>query len=369
MEEFERKLKIICLITTIINTLGLIGNVFSFLTFSRKAFSKSSIHIYCRALAIFDSFILLLIIFDLLFTYMNLDLKLHSNATCKSISFLIAAIVPISGWILVAFSIDQIITAKSLPPPPLPPSTKSFSRRGTGSGHRHHHHMTAYSNNTKNNYTNQRIAIVVGICVVHVLLYAWVPVWVEHKERTIFIRGHNVTTMKSCNPRNLPHAHILAFFYWVESGLAPFVVMMCTTSLIAKTLYESRKSLGQMGAQLARKVKDRKYALNSVVLNLLFIVLTSPLLFRFIFNSSDYLKELLELKIASLLFFLNYAFHFLAHFVVNSVFRVEFLKMVGLRGKMQLPTSTADASGCGHGTPNSNSKQNKILGSQIIKKI
>jgi len=39
-------------------SIGLVGNLLSFLVYSRKAFKKNSINIYCRALAIVDSLII-----------------------------------------------------------------------------------------------------------------------------------------------------------------------------------------------------------------------------------------------------------------------------------------------------------------------
>jgi hypothetical protein len=38
--------------------MGVIGNIISFIVFSRKPFLKNPVSIYCRALAIFDMFII-----------------------------------------------------------------------------------------------------------------------------------------------------------------------------------------------------------------------------------------------------------------------------------------------------------------------
>ena len=87
---------------------GIVGNFISFLIFSRKAFRKNSINVYCRALSISDS---LIISFqfanDFALIFFNIDLFSSSNAFCKLSNYIFVSASPISGWILVAFSIDK----------------------------------------------------------------------------------------------------------------------------------------------------------------------------------------------------------------------------------------------------------------------
>ena len=96
----------------LINILTAIGSVFSFIIFSRKSFEKSTIGIYCRSLAIFD----LSVIFNLsvgissISRNSNRSLILDTDWACKMMTYVMSIFSAISGWILVFFSIDQLIT-------------------------------------------------------------------------------------------------------------------------------------------------------------------------------------------------------------------------------------------------------------------
>jgi hypothetical protein len=100
---------IIGVITIPMVALGLVGNLLSFMGFSRKKFSRNSISIYCRALAISDSFILYDLVYYIFLYIYNIDLNIQSDFLCKIYYYINVGLSPISIWILVAFSLDKML--------------------------------------------------------------------------------------------------------------------------------------------------------------------------------------------------------------------------------------------------------------------
>lgn len=115
-QKYRRKMNIsyitdiftkVCLGVTII---GLIGNITSFLIFSRKRFLNNSMGVYCRALAITDSIVIFLqIISEFGTTFFNNSIFQLTTITCKLSTYLFVTGPPTSSWILAALSVDRII--------------------------------------------------------------------------------------------------------------------------------------------------------------------------------------------------------------------------------------------------------------------
>jgi hypothetical protein len=109
MEAVIKAINVIGMAKIPIIAVGLVGNFLSFLVFSRKTFRNYSIGVYCRALAIADSFILYRLVFDL-FNYLNnTTLSYQSDFLCKLNGYMQIGLSPISIWVLVAFSVDKMI--------------------------------------------------------------------------------------------------------------------------------------------------------------------------------------------------------------------------------------------------------------------
>lgn len=89
--------------------IGLVGNILSFIVFSRKPFAKNSISTYCRALALFECFILLQLVNDVGTYIFNTVPDLQSNVMCKIHVYASIGMSSIPGWILVVFALDKLI--------------------------------------------------------------------------------------------------------------------------------------------------------------------------------------------------------------------------------------------------------------------
>jgi hypothetical protein len=280
--------------------LGLIGNIISFIVFGRRAFAKTPIHIYFRSLAIFDSYLITQLVIDISNFILGYDITTKSDLACKLSYYLNDGLAPISGWILVAFSLDQTIAV--------------------------YFHT---NNKCKKLFdkTSFKIGIITFLAVFHIVLYAIVPVFVEIT--TVSVSSPNNLTFRVCDFQKSANSQLLAVFYLLESSVLPFVIMLVTTVLMAKSLYESSKSLGKSEALKRRKSKDCKFTRNSLFLNMMFIGLTSPLVISYIISVKDFYSDLLSKEITMLFFALNYSSHFVAHIAMNSVFRNELIVMFG----------------------------------------
>lgn len=283
----------------VIIALGIIGNVLSFLVFSRKAFDKTPIQTYGRALAIFDCYTIIQLTTQILALYFNIDLFLKSNLSCKLLYYALDGIAPNSSWILVLLSIDTVISISILPS-----SNKlvDFIRR-----------------------KNVRILIIFLIVVLHLSIFSLIPIELEIVNVTKF--GTYNSTIESCDLHNIRNSKTLAILYFVQANFIPFFLTTLTTVIISVSLYRSRKSLNMKSSKL-RKSRDRKFALNSIALNVIFILLTSPLVFSYIFSSYNYYDAFMVEKVTAIFFDMNFSIHFVTHFAVNSLFRKEFLDMV-----------------------------------------
>ena len=297
---FEKAIFYLNISQDVIIALGIIGNVLSFLVFSRRAFDKTPIQTYGRALAIFDCFTIIQLTTQILALYFNIDLFLKSNLSCKLLYYAIDGLAPNSSWILVLLSIDTVISISILPS-----SNKlvDFIRR-----------------------KNVRISIILLTVLLHLSIFSLIPIELEIVNVTKF--GTYNSTIESCDLHNIRNAKTLAILYFVQANFIPFFLTTLTTVIISVSLYRSRKKSLNMKSSKLRKSRDRKFALNSIALNVIFILLTSPLVFSYIFSTYNYYDAFMIEKATAIFFDMNFSIHFVTHFVVNSLFRKEFLDMI-----------------------------------------
>lgn len=332
---FHDASRICTIITTTIISLGLIGNALSFAVFSRQAFRKSSINIYCRALAIFDSFIASNLIFQIGTVYLDDSWLSNQDIACKLNYYITLSMSPVSGWILVFFSIDQLINVTTV---------------------------------TRCQFANKRVfqfATIGVIFFAHVLMYISVPI--QLTVANVSLPDLNQTTLV-CTIASLPNPLVGELFYMIEANILPFCFMMLITVLILRRLQAStlnlQKTLSNINNQPnttsqvqffeRKKSKQRKFAVHCVFMNLLFVLLTLPVMLSFLFptmrvqldENSDMINDndIILGRIMSIFFFINYSTHFLMHFVVNSLFRREFLLMTRL-GRFLITTSSTTQQG------------------------
>ena len=288
----------------VINILTTIGSVFSIIIFSRKSFEKSTIGIYCKLLAIFD----LSVIFNLsvgiasISINNNRSLLRDTEWICKMMTYVVAVFSAMTGWILVFFSVDQLINVS----------------------------MTQRFLFYKKKWF--QYSLILGLFIFHCLFY--IPMIFTFNLINKIENGN--ISVPSCATSSI----VLPIVLFAEATLIPLIILLILTAVIGRYLSKSRRkvtndsrSKTSNGQQVIsstkttavdnRRAHEFKYAFNSVILNIMHIVLLTPLLIFVSIPFSSFEYFLLFNVIAYVFSALNNALHFLVHFGVNSIFRKE----------------------------------------------
>lgn len=96
----------------------------------------------------------------------------------------------------------------------------------------------------------------------------------------------------------------------------------------------SRKKFLAKDRQNRRMARDRKFAINSITLNILCLASKSPFLIASLLTTYLHLEEdetEMMITIGETIFLVDNASSFFANLVVNSMFYEEFCKMLGLK--------------------------------------
>ena len=282
--------------------MGLIGNVLCIIVFSRKTFRNNSISTYCRALAIVECLTFGQFITDIFSLAYNMYLADQSDALCKitySIGICLSSIQP---WITVAFSVDKLLSMRTRQIAILKKKWFQWS-------------------------------VVAGIVLFHIAFYIYYPILLRLNE---IFPGYIV-----CDLATLGFFKIYMTVDALETCLIPFMTMTITSILAIRSLIKSRESIersGHLGQD--RKSRDYKYAISSLSLNIIFIILRLPGSVFYILIAYYSYFNLYFAKIASILFFLNASLSLFIHLVTNSVFRREFFVLFRLANRNEeTPTS------------------------------
>lgn len=281
----------VILIRLVVCAFGIVGNLITFAIFLRPAFKTNSISIYCQSLAISECFIVWQFAMDLGVIFYNTTIPDQSDFLCKINFYVMSGFSSIPGWILVAFSIDKLLSMTKSP-------------------------LTVLK---KRHF---QLTVVALIFLINLLLYLEIPIQLKLK---IYIRGGyycDVSTMNSFI--------VVIIVYLFASGLLPFGIMITTSIIMIVTIYRSRQRL-ERSLPIARKRKSRdvKFAISSLVFNFVFICFKCPgvvmyLLAGYGFKISDFVEN-----IVLLMFYVNSSIGFILHSLSNSLFRNEFCLALG----------------------------------------
>jgi hypothetical protein len=287
---------------------GLVGNLLTFLVFSREKFRNNSIGIYIRALAISDSFTVYRLVYNICQYFFNIRLNVLSNFMCKFYYFMTISLTSISIWTLVAFSVDKMIhvLGKSQKFPFM--NKKSF-----------------------------QLAVVIANALVHVVIYSFIPILVELKQ----IPGFNGTTIPFCFLQTIPNYKYINMFDLIEADFLPFVVLMITTCITVRCLFKSRNNLEatQQRSLRERRAKDVKFAINSIALNVLAVTFNTPISIAYLITIPNAAVFGLFFSICAFLYTVNYSILFFVNLAFNSIFRNELFLMLRLRKTRINPSS------------------------------
>jgi hypothetical protein len=317
MESKLQAINVIGLLRIPMIGVGLVGNLLSFIVFSRKAFQNNSISTYCRALAISDSYILYQFVFDITFTFFNTNMSTKSQFLCKLHFFIEIGLSTISIWILVVFSIDKMIHV-------LGKAQKfSFIKK-----------------------KKFQLALVLSVAILSCLIYMFIPIMIQLTP--VPIPGVNGTFRVEffCILQTIANYKFLNGFILAESAILPFLLLTITTGFTVKRLFQSRNNLLQRAPNSTttmlreRKSKDFKFAITSIVLNIIAVIFQIPISLSYLVTIENAIDYALFFMICFFLLYLNFSITFFIHLGFNSIFRNELFLMLGIRKPQIHPAGT-----------------------------
>lgn len=275
-------------------SIGMIGNVISFVVFLQPTFKTNSISTYCQALALFECHIVWQFVMDIGDVFYSTTYADRSTLVCKINFYVLAALTTIPGWILVAFSIDKLLCM-------------SRQQRTFGVLKKKWFQWT----------------VVGGIVLVNLALFVEIPIMLELEP---YSRGFY------CDLATLADFTRIVIVYLLESAIVPFLIMIVTSIVMIVLIFKSRRNLERAGKiDRQRRSRDVKFAISSVVFNLIFIVFKCPVVVVYLLAGNGNKLGDVFLNLAMLLFFANSCICFFVHALTNSLFRRELLVLVRCR--------------------------------------
>ena len=277
-------------------TMGIFGNVLTFIIFSRPAFKKNSINVYCRVLAVIDCFTIFELASDIGFVFFDYLIYIMFDMGCKLNLYVRISFSSISAWILIAFSLDKVLSMKN---------KATFIKK-----------------------RSFQYSMISGIVIFHLIAFI-VPLYMV-----------NVTVTMSkilCHLESF--GDIILLVALIEGSLIPFVIMIGSSIISIRMIRNStitiRNHVNESGI-LNRTTRDFKYAITSIFFNVMFVVLKLPVVFVTILSCFIPDISISAIGITNMLYFINFSCGFLVHLASNSIFRRELLILMKLRKPNQV---------------------------------
>lgn len=226
---------------TIYLIVGIFGNLTGFIIFSKKSMRKFPILLY-QTLALNDLLYLNYVIFVDYLYYMDVKLDTMSSFTCKSNNFLHRTFESTSPWLLVFISIDRYILIQF---------NKKFQQR----------------------------KIIILICLMYVFnIVINVPAlfFFELHSNTTYFNG-SIIKREKCSMSQY-NANILNITQLLNFIFLPFILMLLFSILLILAILKSRLKILKLGTRHDRNrlMKDVKFAISSISLNICYIALILP---------------------------------------------------------------------------------------------
>jgi hypothetical protein len=298
--------KVFVLALPILLFLGAVGNIFSFIIFSREKFRKTSFSLYFRVLAFTDTFTLLYIINDVSAALFDQDLVNSSYFMCKIFNYLIYSIAAASGCLLVVVSLDRMLSI-------IKPKKFLFLKK-----------------------TRTQTTICFLAVSYNLTFYIPLIVYKDYEIQGNLSEENSTGFVYQCT--DCQETNIV---YWMDlfnSTLMPFLVMATSNFLTVNRLFKSRAKtmvkakLSSSSSRLNKR--DVRFAVTSAVLDAFFILCNFPLCAFYLTEDFVRLDDLdLNLFYFSTLFFyyLNFGVVFYVNFFTNALFRNELFIFLRLR--------------------------------------
>lgn len=283
--------------------LGFVGNIFTYKLYSSPTLNKNTLSLYFRALSISNNYQLLHMLRMTIIVKFNWDMRLYNDGMCKAVDYSQYAVNAVSAWILVIVSIDRFMNI-------------AFPKR------------LAFL------YKRQFQWFLLGLLLTTQPVYYVFMTWsfeLINVESIDPLTNETIFTPTCVNN----NAWLLSWMDLMNSTIVPFLFMTVTTILLIYFIRKSRNRISNATNMSKERVRDRKFAITSVSLNILFLILnltpaTYNLLAAYVTIQPPDLNFLLTYFIG-MVFCTFFAIDFYVQVIANSIVRDQFLLLFGVK--------------------------------------
>jgi hypothetical protein len=290
---------------SIVILFGLVGNLVSFIVYSRKSFQKFSSQIYLRAMTVIDSFNLFFYMHHLISEASEQNFQFIDSITCRIHVYLSYVIPCCSIFILMILSVDRVV-------------------------------CIIYHNSMIRKKKVQICLILVGLFY-NFLFYIIVLIIYDLNR----LKVSNDKYSCSCDKHS--GCGVVKWIDLANSVIVPFL-LMTTCSIIS--LYNIKKSKNRIQNQNKthqlqinnHNSKNVHFVLISFLLNIKFLIFQLPISIYdiIIMNEVDFSDEKeLFYTISLFVFYSHFSLSLVVHLTFNSKFRSEFCHIFHLKKKIR----------------------------------
>lgn len=282
--------------------IGIVANSLTFVVFSRKRFKSTSFSFYLRLNVLMDTVILVKSILQWTGVVFEFYIEDVSIVFCKLQGYSYRVAFTSSTWLLSLIAFDRLITIKY-------PYRFSYLKK-------------------------RRLQIILTSIIVAISMgfYVLMPLSLEYERVVTVDEDSNETSIEvNCTMEKEKYNAV----FWIDliNSLITVVVLNNVLSAMAIVfIYKSRQRIRQTNSSSNERtaMRDRKFAINSITLNLMSFVCKFPLLsyscFSLLINDED-LDEMISIICLSLSLVDNSSSLFV-NMLVNSIFYEEFLSIL-----------------------------------------
>ena len=235
--------------SVVVFAIGLFGDILGLIVLSRKNLSKMNMINAYRCLLASDLlyFFTQVPIFNIMFSYPNIDPTAKSSWFCKLFNFSDYALFAPSPAIIIYFSVERLIATKF-------PAKRFLLKK------------------------DKVFFIYVGIVSLISLIY-FSPILFYYdliETETIVDNATNATEISViCNNASKVGTDVVYWLYLVASAIVPYPLMVICTVLLMTTIYQSRLRT-RTESNISKIKRDLKLAITLIGFNLIYIICTLP---------------------------------------------------------------------------------------------
>ena len=284
-------------IQAIIALIGFICNILAICVFERKELKKRSYSIYWKLKCLFDNIILINFFRNWVKVFLNIDITIISSIYCRLNQYISFVAIGVSLCFEFIITLDRFFTI-------VYPARFIFIRK-----------------------RSFRVGSILVLVIYNLLIYIYLPL----NYRLIDTNGYSRKCDASTDIQN-----ILFIITFSNSIIVNIVLNPILDLLIISRIISTRRNAQELNRWT---INDRNFAICSIGINLSTIILKFPFtVFNAVSNIFDLKYKQTEIVYSATLMFaiIDKADVFVLNMLVNTIFRREFLSMVGLLKKKRI---------------------------------